>query len=431
VTPGLDPQSTGTRALISSRGSVVILLIATAILMLGGGLFSTLLAVRANLEGFSAFTIGFVMSGYFLGYMLGAFLCVKAIEDVGHIRTFSALAALVSAIAISHAIFVHPLVWMVFRLLAGICIVGLFLVIESWLNAEAPPGKRGRVFAIYMVVYLSAMAGGQLLLTLADPRTFVLFGVASILFALAVIPTALTRVRAPAPQPAGGMDLRRLFRISTLGVTTCFIVGIIGGAFWSLAAVFVLRSGLGEAQVAYFMTAAIAGGMAAQIPVGRFSDTHDRTGVLAGVALLLTIAATVLSLLSGQWAAAMIVAAFLFGAFYFPLYSLAVAHTHDQIGPEYAVGATRGLMFVYGVGAVIGPVIGGALMGIAGPRSLFLFMATIGAALTALSMYWYRVRPTVPVAEQSTFVPMIRTSHEALSMAEEAAHAATAPDRPQ
>jgi MFS family permease len=424
LTPESGNPAAAARALISPRGSVVVLLIATAVLMLGGGLFSTLLAVRASLEGFSAFVIGLVMSGYFLGYIVGAFLCVKAIEDVGHIRTFSALAALVSAIAIAHAIFVDPFVWMAFRFLAGVCIVGLFMVIESWLHAEAPPGQRGRVFAIYMVVYLSAIAGGQLLLTLADPRSFVLFGVASMLFALAVIPTALTRVRAPAPQPAGGMDLRRLYRMSTLGVTACFTVGIIGGVFWSLAAVFALRTGLDETQVAYFMSAAIAGGMAAQIPVGRFSDTHDRTGVLAGVALALTVAACALALLDGRRPEAMIGVAFVFGASYFPLYSLAVAHTHDQVGPQHVVDATRGLMLVYGIGAVIGPVLGGALMGVAGPGSLFMFVALIGAALGGLAMYWYRARPTVPVAEQSTFVPMIRTSQEALTMVEEAVQGA-------
>jgi MFS family permease len=348
-------------------------------------------------------------------------VCVKAIEDVGHIRTFSALAALFSAIAIAHAIFVDPVVWMLFRFLAGICIVGLFMVIESWLNAEAPPGRRGRLFAVYMVVNLSALAAGQLLLTLDDPRTFVLFGVASMLFALAVIPTALTRVRAPAPQPAGGMDLRRLYRSSTLGVTACFAVGLIGGAFWSLAAVYGLRIGLDEAHVAYFMTAAISGGTVAQIPVGRFSDTHDRTRVLAGVSLLLTVSAGMLSLMNGVRAPAVIGTAFLFGAFYFPLYSLAVAHTHDQVGPAHVVDATRGLMFVYGVGAVAGPVIAGALMGVTGPGSMFLFVTLIGAALTGLAIYWYRARPTVPVAEQSTFVPMIRTSPEALSMVEEVA----------
>jgi hypothetical protein len=50
------------------------LLLGLAILMLGNGLQGTLLGVRASLEGFSTQTTGYVMTGYYVGFLLGSFI---------------------------------------------------------------------------------------------------------------------------------------------------------------------------------------------------------------------------------------------------------------------------------------------------------------------------------------------------------------------
>jgi MFS family permease len=177
---------------LSRFTTLVVLLGGVAILLLGNGLFGTLLGIRANIENFGAASTGLIMSAYFLGYAVGSYLCVQAINGVGHIRTFAALSATLAATAIAHAIFVDPVVWGLFRLVAGVCIVGVFLVIESWLNFMTPPPMRGRVFSIYMMVNLLAMASGQFLLMVASPGDFVLFGIVSILFALSLLPTSLS-----------------------------------------------------------------------------------------------------------------------------------------------------------------------------------------------------------------------------------------------
>lgn len=407
---------------ISPRGTLFVLLLTTAVLMLGAGLFNTLLGVRATLEAFSTGVIGLIMSAYFAGFACGAFLCVRIVREVGHIRAFAAFAAIFTTMALAHAIWVAPLPWLVFRFVAGIAVVGLALVIESWLNAQAASETRGRVFSIYMVVNLSAVALGQLLLTAANPAAFVLFAVAAILFSLSMVPTTLVRVSAPTPQEATGLSMREMARISPVGVAGCFASGVVGGAFWGMAPVFVTALGFQHGQVAAFMFVAILGGMLSQFPIGRYSDGHDRRKVIAAVTLLAAASAVAVLLATAAPFGAMAAAVFCFGAFMFPIYGLSVARAHDLLTPDQALAATRGLMLVFGLGAAVGPFAAGLFMGAIGPHALFGWFALVLAALGAYSGHRLRESRVVAPEAQSHFMPLHSTSHQALEMAEEGAY---------
>ncbi|GAG42482.1 unnamed protein product, partial [marine sediment metagenome] len=122
------------------------------ILMLGDGLQGTLLAVRADLEGFSTTLTGLVMSSFYIGFLAGSILTPKITAKVGHIRVFAALAALASASILMHALFIQVPVWIALRLVSGFCFAGLYIVAESWLNDRATNETRGKLLSLYMVV---------------------------------------------------------------------------------------------------------------------------------------------------------------------------------------------------------------------------------------------------------------------------------------
>ena len=194
----------------AALGSSWALLLGFGILMLGDGLQGTLLAIRADLEGFSATLTGLVMSTFYLGFLLGSILTPRITIRVGHIRVFAAFAALSSAAILVHALVVSVPVWMAMRLLSGFCFAGLYIVAESWLNDRATNETRGKLLSMYMVVTYIGVGLGQLLLNLANPMDFELFILTSILISVAVVPLLLSAGSPPAYHDAERRQTQQL-----------------------------------------------------------------------------------------------------------------------------------------------------------------------------------------------------------------------------
>lgn len=130
-------------------GTIVMLLLGLGTLLVGNGLLGTLLGIRTRLEGFTNTAIGALMAAYFLGYVMGTFLVPALIRRVGHIRSFAALAAIGSASVLCYGLIVHPVAWAALRVITGIAVVGVYTVVESWLNEQSSHHTRGHIFAIY------------------------------------------------------------------------------------------------------------------------------------------------------------------------------------------------------------------------------------------------------------------------------------------
>ena len=186
------------------------LLLGMGILMLGAGLQSTLLGVRAQAEGFSTSAIGIIMSCYYVGFLVGTTLAPRLIRDVGHVRVFSAFAAVAAVSTLGQAVFVTPVVWGGLRLLTGICLAGIYVVAESWLNDRATQATRSRLLALYMVVLYGGLGAAQFLLLASDPRTDTPFMLIAALICLAIVPLVISAQAAPAVDTPRGVRFRDL-----------------------------------------------------------------------------------------------------------------------------------------------------------------------------------------------------------------------------
>jgi MFS family permease len=392
------------------------LLLGIGLLLVGIGLQGTLLALRANHEHFPLTMTGFMMSAYFMGFIIGTFLCPGLIRGVGHIRAFSAFAAMTAAAAIGHGMVIDPWVWTVLRIITGTCMVGLYMVIESWLNAMAGNEQRGRFFALYTIITLLAMALGQFLLLLDDINGYRLFSLTALLVALAVVPVALTRILQPASVETPAISLRHLHRKSPLGVSGALISGINNGAFWGLGALFAQRIGMDESGIALYMSLTIIGGALLQWPIGHLSDRFDRRHVLAGVSLVTAVIALAAYTVVEHSHPLLIAISVAYGGCAFALYGLSVAHVNDHLDAAQVLEASRALLLIYGAGAVIGPSIAGYVMQQAGPGSLMLFFAVTLLLLGLFALYRLRVARPIPTEEQMEYAPMVRTSPVALEL---------------
>ncbi len=158
------------------------------VLMIAHGFQGNLLGVRSVIEEFNFIAIGSLMSGYFVGYFAGANTIPKLVGKVGHIRVFAAFASMASLCILIHAVFVNPVVWTLGRFVTGFSIVGIFIVMESWLNDRANNRTRGQLLSIYMFITLIGFSLGTLLLNFSSPEKYDPFILISLLLSSALIP---------------------------------------------------------------------------------------------------------------------------------------------------------------------------------------------------------------------------------------------------
>ena len=388
-----------------------------ALFVTASGLLTTSLSVLATDLGFAPTAVGFIMAMYFFGYVVGTFVCPVVVTGVGHVRAFSVFAAIGAVASLLHALVVGIVPWALLRLATGICLAGLYMTVESWLNSESRSSQRGRVFAIYQIVSLLAVAVGQWLLLLKPSNPSTPFVLCGILFALALVPTGLAQVQQPARVPRVPFEFRHIWSISPLGVLGTLTVAVANSTFFALGPVYAAASGWSTAEIAAFMSTVIVGGVALQWPIGHLSDRFDRRRIILLTSLL--GAGTAASAAASQDAIVPLFygSAFLYGGLTFAMYPLCVAHSNDRAASNEFLRTASALLLIYGIGATVGPTLGGLAVDLAGTESFFVFLFAAYASMSAIVVVRMVVRPQTAPRDQNPFVMLNRTSQSALSMA--------------
>ncbi len=385
---------------------IAALLATAAIMLLANGLQGTLVPMRGHLEGFSDTVLSLQGFTYFFGFVAGCLACPYLVARVGHIRAFAILTALTAAIILILPIAIGPVIWGLLRLGVGFCAAGMFAVLEGWLNQQAPNAKRGRIFTLYAAINNLALLGGQYLFTLGDTGGPALFSLCAILTVLCLIPIGLTRQVEPQRVELPKLRVAHLYRVSPVGVIGAVIVGLTGGAFWTLAPVFANSRGLTGDGVALFMSVTILGGAIAQWPLGRISDFTDRRIVIGCASVVASIAGLMLAVpipsgfTSSSW---LLAGGFFYGLSAFPIGALTNAHLNDHAAQEEMTEFASSNLFVYGTAAMIGPVIAAGVIKLGGLNAIFFYTATIHASFVAFVLYRMIVRAAVPSEDRGAF----------------------------
>lgn len=396
--------------------SIAPLLLAISLLLSGNGLLGTLTGMRASYEGFHEILTGLIMAAYFLGFVVGIYLCPALLKSVGYIRTFTVLVALCAVAIILQGYFVTIYSWILLRLLVGICLVGVYVVIESWLNNLTSNENRGKTLCVYQMTTLLALAAGQFLILMADVNTHTLFVLSAALFVISIVPVALTKLDEPEiVNGAESLDLRELYQISRVSILSSLTSGLVNGSFFALAAVSAIQLGLDKKEIAILMSAMILGGAILQWPIGHLSDRFDRRNIIALASLFGSIFSVLMLFFFHYYKDGIIVIVFLYGGMSFVLYPIGSALLNDIIPREKFVLAARGMSLTYGIGAAIGPICVGLLMTMTGPEAQYVFSAII-LFILALFGYFEVHNNDLPITEHEAFIPMVRTSPVALEL---------------
>ena len=386
-------------------------------IMMAYGFQGSLLGVRAVQEEFSLTSTGFMMSGYFVGYFIGAATIPNIISRVGHIRVFAAFASLASLVVLIHSVIIHPFVWFLLRILTGISMVCIYTVAESWLNDRSSNKNRGSVLSIYMVILYGTMGVGMFLLNFSSPKNFQPFILVSVITSAALIPILLTKKKPPNFKKIQAMSLKELYEASPFGIISSLFYGTIQSALFTLLAVYATSMNFTILEISIVTFLLAVSGAVAQFPVGKVSDIYDRRKVIVfstfGAAIFAIVAIFVSRqmYLPGGLATSKTWFYIFFILFSFcslPMFSLILAHTNDFISKDKFVAAGAGLQFAFGLGAMSGPFLCSIFMDLTGPNGFFVFLFIFHTFIGLFGIYRMKVRKSVDNPD-SQFVAMPQT----------------------
>lgn len=379
------------------------ILLGIGFMMLANGLQGTLLGVRAGVEGFSTFSTGIMMSGYFIGMFAGSLLAPILVNRVGHIRVFSALASLASISILFHGVYIDPWLWMGMRVITGICFAGFYVVTESWLNDRASNETRGKVLSIYMLIVTGSMGAGQFLLNLAKPDAIDLFILISVIISLGLIPILLTAKPAPNFNTSSKMSLLELYRASPLAVIGNCLTGMAHGTIFGLGAIYASVVLIDIKLISWFMACFLIGSLVLQWPVGYISDRLGRRAIMAGLSVI-AIICCLLAIATPKDSIQFYLVIVALGGAAMPMYSICIAYANDRLEPHQIVAASGSLVMVAGFGAMIGPIVIAFFMDLFDVVFYFWGIGTVFAIIFFFTLIRIGSRAGVAIADQSPLV---------------------------
>ena len=399
------------------------------IIMISHGFQGNLLGIRSVIENFSFIATGTMMSGYFVGFFIGATMVPKLVTKVGHIRVFAAFASMASLSSLVHALFVDPIVWTLARFLTGFSMIGILIIVESWLNDRATNKTRGKVLSLYMFFTFFAFTIGNLLLNISSPNSYEPFILISLLFSVALIPILLTKRKPPTFKKTSSIRIKELLKISPFGSFSMFCTGFIFAAMFAMLSVYAVTMNLTVFEISILLVGTTLAGAIFQWPIGYLSDKYDRRVIVIGCCISSFIFGVLSIMSSGIYFESLVaeemvrfnyfssdgnmnktnlfIFIILLSGMTLPMFALNLALVNDYIPKEKFVAAGAGLNIIFGLGAMAGPIICSILMSLLGPNGFFIHLFIFLLAIIFFGIYRVNKREYEDNPE-STFTPLPR-----------------------
>lgn len=367
------------------------LFLSITFLAIGYGIMITYIGVYLKQAGVSSFSIGLINSAFFLGAIASSIFSQKIISTIGHIRSFASFAALMVIAFLLHSIYLNEFFWGFLRLISGFSFYALLIIVESWLNEKSSNSQRGQILAIYTIIFYLSTALGQLFLTIPKDSEFFVFTVGSVLVLFSLITIAMTKIKEPILKPFEQYSFPKLYSIVPLALTGSFIGGFFVGSFFTMLPLTILHKFDSTTVLSIFMSLTLIGGLVSQWPIGKLSDKYGRRKLIAFCGFF-TAFVSLLFIIVPELNSYYYILALLLGVTIFAIYPLSLARANDVLDENKdMVEISRALLFAYGAGSFIAPIILGIIFTFLNYEAIFFIYLTIGFFLGLYSLSRKRV----------------------------------------
>lgn len=343
------------------------------------GLGIPLLSVLLENRGHSASLIGANTAAAGLASIIAAPLAAPIAARLGVARAI-VLMLLIGSVAFLGFHFLQSLwAWFALRIVLHFALTALFVLSEYWINASAPPERRGLVLGIYSTSLSLGFALGPWLFSRIGSAGGLPFFVGFGIILVAIIPVLLAWRDSPDFEEGEHVPfLPFIFAVPTATMAV-FVFGAVETGGFALFPVFGARIGYPEADAALLLTMIGLGNVLMQIPLGIISDRiSDRRKLLLFCAVTGLIGMLVLPYLMQNW---YLIAGvlFLWGGVVAGLYTVGLAHLGSELTGRELASANAAFVFCYAIGMLAGPQLVGVGMDVMGPKGFPLSLGVFFA----------------------------------------------------
>ena len=348
-------------------------------------LYTPLLSLILEARGASSTLIGALAMIASAGIIIGSFAVPRLMR---HLEGRSLLLGgvvfeivLIFALMSTNSI----VAWFVIRFLGGLVGSVLFVVTETWMIEITPREHHGRVMGFYNTTLALSFALGPLILSVTGTQGTLPFLVGIGLMGMAGLPVLWAGRYAPASSGKPGFGVVSFAFVAPLLALACFVVAFMELATTSLIPIYGLRVGMTESSATLMLFFGAAGGALLQFPIGWAADHFDPRKVLVACALSGLVCAAAWPFSVGVpfllWTTL-----FLWWGLFTGVYTVAMILAGQWFSGVELATAMAAFGVFWGVGAFVGPMVGGASMDLWDPYGLPLTLVIVAGVFVVFSL---------------------------------------------
>jgi len=364
------------------RWSLAAAIASVTVFGVGIGQGAPLLSLLLEARGTDVTVNGINAAAAFAGVIVGPLLAPRGVRALG-MRNFLLLCfALEIAICPLLKLFDGLGAWFALRAFVGMVGASIFTTSEAWINLLAGDAGRGRIVGLYAAALSAGFGVGPLLLSFTGIQGWPPFLVNAAIIGVGALP--LLRVgnvtrdfgREPGTHPF------TMFARAPLILLSVALFGLYEATLLALLPIWGVRLGFSPDLAAATLSAVYIGSVVLQLPIGWLSDKTERLTMLrvcGGIGLLGAICIAALAV-PGP---ALLGLVAVWGGVATAIYPVALSMAGDRFRGGELVTANAAIIIAYGLGALIGPGLGGAAMDLWDKQGLFWFFILLFAGFLA------------------------------------------------
>ena len=184
-----------------------------------------LLSVILEQRGYSSLVIGLVTTAAGVSALIGTPFVPMLARWIGAVRLLLLSVVVGTLLFPLFYVFDSIVVWFVLRFAFSLSLNATFILSEFWINALAPPERRGLVMGVYATILSVGFATGPAILSLVGSAGWLPFAIGTGLMA-ASIPAILAGFSADPPMHEGeGGNFLHFLTVVPLATLAAFTIG--------------------------------------------------------------------------------------------------------------------------------------------------------------------------------------------------------------